>query len=155
MREDWDTYFMNIAHQVATRSTCLHRKSGAIIVVNKNLVSTGYNGAPIGVDHCLSKGVCRKRDLGFGSGEGHQECLATHAEANAIIFAARQGTRIDGGTIYSTTRPCIHCAKLIINSGLKVIKYWLDYPDPLSQNILSQAGIQQVHLKRKLVVKNI
>lgn len=146
LREDWDVYFMKVAQQVATRATCLSRKAGAIIVVNKMIVSTGYNGAPIGVISCFERRECRKRALGYTSGGGHQECLAAHAEANAILFAAKQGVKIDGGTIYSTAKPCIHCSKLIINSGLKVVKYGIDYPDPLSEELFQQAGVELVKI---------
>jgi len=133
-RPDIDTYFMNIARVVATRSTCLHRKVGAVIVRGKQIVSTGYNGAPAGHAHCLDIGCARE---GVPSGRNMELCRGAHAEQNAINFAARYGIAIEGAWIYCTHYPCSACAKSIINAGITRVIYEQDYPDPLAQDILS------------------
>jgi len=116
MRDDWDVYFMNIAKQVATRATCDRLHVGAVIVLNKTIVSTGYNGSPKGLPHCDDVGHLLK-DMG-----GRQSCVRTaHAEANAIAQAAKTGARVWSGTIYTTASPCYDCMKLIINSGVQRI----------------------------------
>ncbi len=133
-RPDLDSYFMQIARVVAHRSTCLRRQVGAVIVKGKQIVSTGYNGAPAGHAHCLEVGCARE---GIPSGQRSELCRAAHAEQNAINFAARYGISIEGATIYTTTYPCSWCAKSIINAGLARVVYQADYPDPQSQDILS------------------
>lgn len=140
-RPTWDDYFMQIALSAATRSSCYSEAKGAAIAVNNRIVSIGYTGAPAGVTSCLEHGFCRKRKLGYGHGEGNHECLAVHAEANAILSAARVGTSIEGGTIYSTHKPCGDCAKLIINAGLKVVKYRLHYDSKLTDLLFHEANI--------------
>jgi dCMP deaminase len=113
MRQPWDEYFMNIAVQVATRATCDRKHVGALIVVNKTIVSTGYNGAPRGLPHCDDVGH-ELKDMG-----GRQSCVRTvHGEANALTQAARTGACVEGGTLYTTASPCYDCLKLIINSGI-------------------------------------
>lgn len=133
-RPDIDSYFMEIAQVVAHRSTCLRRQIGAVIVKGKQIVSTGYNGAPAGHPHCLEVGCARE---GIPSGQRSELCRAAHAEQNAITFAARYGIAIEGATIYTTTYPCSWCAKSIVNSGIARVVYQNHYPDPQSDTILS------------------
>ena len=110
-RPDWDSYFMKMAELVSTRSTCMRRQVGAVIVQDKHIVATGYNGAPRGIMHCDERGECLRQKLGVPSGERHELCMALHAEQNAIIQAATSGQTIEGATIYITHQPCIICAK--------------------------------------------
>mgnify|MGYP003182470265 CR=1 FL=1 len=122
MRKSWDEYFMEIAEIVKTRSTCLRRQVGAVIVKDNRIITTGYNGAPSGLRHEL--------------------CRALHAEQNAIIQAAKVGVSTEGATIYITLQPCVICAKMLVNAGITRIVHRGEYPDPLSQSILAEAGIE-------------
>jgi dCMP deaminase len=140
-RPSWDEYFMSIAELAATRSTCLRRQVGAVIVKDKKILATGYNGAPSGLKHCLEIG-CLREKLGIPSGERHELCRATHAEQNAIVQAALFGVSIKDGILYSTTQPCILCTKLIINAGIRKIVIKDSYPDKMSKEMLKEAGIQ-------------
>jgi dCMP deaminase len=140
LRPDWHTYFMDIARLVATRSTCIRRQVGAVIVKENRILSTGYNGAPAGIVHCIDRG-CLRDELDIPSGERHELCRGLHAEQNAIIQAAFHGVSINGGSIYCTNQPCIICAKMIINAGLKAIYITEAYADPLAREILAEAGI--------------
>lgn len=139
-RPSWDEYFMEITHLVAKRSTCLRRQVGAIIVKDKNILATGYNGAPSGVSHCLDVG-CLREKLGIPSGERHELCRGLHAEQNAIIQAAKHGTGIDGSTLYCTTLPCIICSKMIINAGIRRIVFEVGYPDKLAEEMINESGV--------------
>ena len=139
-RPSWDTYFMQLARLVATRSTCTRRKVGALLVKEKQVISSGYNGAPRGLPHCLEVG-CLREERGIPSGERHELCRATHAEANAIIQAAFHGVSTAGTTLYCTTAPCAICAKMLINAGIKRIVYEDGYPDELGVGMLRQADI--------------
>jgi len=141
-RPSWDEYFMQITELVATRSTCLRRKVGAIIVKNKRILTTGYNGPPEGLKHCDQLGGCLRDKLGIPSGERQELSRAVHAEQNAIIQAAKLGISIDGGTIYVTNHPCFICAKMLINAGIKRIVYKEGYPDEFAKGILKEAGIK-------------
>jgi len=138
MRPDLDHYFMRIAHVVATRSTCLRRHIGAVIVKGKQIVSTGYNGAPAGLPHCEDVGCARE---GVPSGQRSELCRAAHAEQNAINFAARYGIAIEGATLYTTAYPCSWCAKSIVNAGIARVVYEKDYPDPLAKEFLSRIDV--------------
>lgn len=131
MRESIDSYFMKIAETVATRSTCLRRNIGAIIVKDTHILVCGYNGPPTGIPHCKT---CARENI--PSGERVELCLAAHAEQNCINFSARYGIAINGATLYSTNKPCSQCAKSIINSGIVKVVYHLDYPDSLTDCIL-------------------
>lgn len=133
-RPTLDYYFMEIAGVVATRSTCLRRQVGAVIVKGKQIVSTGYNGAPAGHAHCLDVGCARE---GVPSGQRSELCRAAHAEQNAINFAARYGIPLEGATLYTTHYPCSWCAKSIVNAGIKAVIFAQDYPDPLAKEVLS------------------
>jgi dCMP deaminase len=139
-RPSWDEYFMQITSLVSTRSTCLRRHVGAVIVKEKNILATGYNGAPSGVAHCLDTG-CLREQLGVPSGERHELCRGLHAEQNAIIQAARHGTNINASTLYCTTMPCIICSKMIINAGIRRIVYREGYPDPLAEQMIRESGV--------------
>lgn len=141
MRPSWDDYFMGIVSLVKERSTCLRRQVGAIIVKEKRILATGYNGAPTGCAHCLDIG-CLREKLGIPSGQRHELCRAIHAEQNAMIQAANAGTSIAGSTLYVSCQPCVLCAKLAINAGIKTIVYEGDYPDELARELLNEAGVE-------------
>jgi len=115
-RPSWDQYFMDITHLVATRSTCLRRQVGAIVVKERNILATGYNGVPSGISHCETVGCLRER-LSVPSGERHELCRGLHAEQNAIIQAARHGINIDASTLYCTTMPCVICTQFTGNKN--------------------------------------
>jgi dCMP deaminase len=135
-----DEYFMRVAFLVSRRSTCLRRRVGAIVVKQKRILTTGYNGAPRNIAHCLEVG-CLREQMGIRPGERHELCRGVHAEQNAIIQSAVFGVPIEGGTLYSTTFPCVLCSKLIINAGLREIVYAKGYPDELSKQMLEESGI--------------
>lgn len=139
-RPDWDHYFMQIAKVVASRSTCLRRHVGALLVIDKRILSTGYNGAPTGLKHCAEVG-CLREKLKVPSGERHELCRGLHAEQNAIIQAAIHGVAIKGATLYCTHYPCSVCAKMLINAGIKKIFLAENYPDKLAKEIFKEAGI--------------
>ncbi len=140
-RPTWDEYFMEMAELTAKRTTCIRRSVGAVIVKDRRAIATGYNGAPKGIAHCEERGGCLRQQLGVPSGQRHELCMALHAEQNAIIQAASMGSSIEGGTIYITHQPCVICAKMIINAGIKRIVVKEGYPDELSVNILTEAGL--------------
>jgi len=144
-RPSWDEYFLQLARQAATRSTCLRRQVGAVLVRDRRVLATGYNGAPRGVRHCLEVG-CLRDQLGIPSGERHELCRAIHAEQNAIIQAAVHGVAVDGATLYCTHQPCILCAKVLINAGIREIVYAEGYPDEFSQQMFAEAGVTLVQM---------
>ena len=144
-RPSWDQYFMDIVDLVSMRSTCLRRKVGAILVRDKRILATGYNGAPSGLAHCLEVG-CLRDKLNIPSGERHELCRGLHAEQNAIIQAALHGVSIKGAVIYCTNHPCIICSKMIINAGLTKIFYREGYRDELAKELLKEAGIETIKL---------
>ena len=135
-----DEYFMSMAKLVATRSTCIRRQVGAVIVKDKRVLSTGYNGSPKGSKHCDELG-CIRVELNVPSGTRHELCRGVHAEQNAVVQAAYFGVSVKDSTIYSTTHPCSMCAKLIINAGIIEIVYNEGYPDDLSKELLFETGI--------------
>lgn len=139
-RPTWDEYFMRIAELIKTRSTCLRRQVGAVIVKDKRILATGYNGAPSGLKHCIEIG-CLREKMKIPSGERQELCRASHAEQNAIAHAAKHGITIDGATLYCWNYPCSACAKMIINAGIKEIVYRNDYPDKLAKELLEKSGI--------------
>ncbi len=145
-RPSWDEYFMEMAVLTAKRSTCMRRSVGAVIVKDRHIIATGYNGAPRGIAHCAERGGCLRQKLGVPSGERHELCMALHAEQNAIIQAATLGQSIEGATIYVTHQPCVICAKMIINAGIRRIVVKEGYPDKLSVDILAEAGLKIVML---------
>jgi len=142
-RPSWDEYFMHITREVAKRSTCLRRQVGAVIVQDKRILTTGYNGPPRDLAHCDEVG-CIRQQLGVPSGERTELCRGLHAEQNAIIQAALHGVRIAGSDIYITLQPCVLCAKMLINAGIQRIVYDGDYPDDLARRMLAEAGIDLV-----------
>lgn len=142
-RPSWESYFMEITRVVATRSTCLRRQVGALLVRDKRILSSGYNGSPRGLEHCLEVG-CLREELGIPSGQRQELCRGLHAEQNAIVHAAYHGINIAGSTLYVTHQPCITCAKMIINAGIEKVIYSGEYPDQRSVELLSQAGISLV-----------
>lgn len=144
MRVSWDEYFMQIAEIVKTRSTCLRRQVGAVIVKDHRIITTGYNGAPSGLKHCTEIGGCERQRLNIPSGQRHELCRALHAEQNAIIQAAKIGVSTEGATIYITLQPCVICAKMLVNAGITRIVHKGEYPDALSSSILEEAGIEIV-----------
>jgi dCMP deaminase len=139
-RPSWDEYFMEITRLVARRSSCLRRQVGAVLVKEKNILASGYNGVPTGITHCAETG-CLRAKLNVPSGERHELCRGLHAEQNAIIQAAKHGTNIDGATLYSTTQPCIICVKMIINAGITRVVYEEGYADQLSQEMVAESGL--------------
>lgn len=139
-RPSWDEYFMDIARLVARRSTCLRRQVGAVMVKEKNILATGYNGTPSGITHCAETG-CLREQMNVPSGERHELCRGLHAEQNAIIQAARHGVNIAGATLYCTNSPCIICTKMLINAGIQQVIYVDGYPDTLSMDMLRESGI--------------
>jgi len=139
-RLGWDEYFMAITKVVAERSTCCRRQVGALIMYDRRILTTGYNGAPSGLRHCTDIG-CLRVERGIASGERHELCRGMHAEQNAIIQAASSGVSIRGGTLYTTHFPCVMCAKMIINAKIARVVFGGDYPDRLSQELLSEAGL--------------
>jgi len=144
-RPSWQEYFMEITALVAKRSTCRRRAVGAIIVKDKRILSTGYNGAPAGIRHCIDIG-CLREELGVASGERHELCRGIHAEQNAIIQAALHGVRIADATLFCTNLPCAICAKMIINAGIRTIYYREGYADPMSEQLLEEAEVEVVKL---------
>ncbi|PIE70488.1 MAG: cytidine deaminase [Deltaproteobacteria bacterium] len=142
-RPAWDVYFMDITRQVARRATCLRRSVGAVIVKDRRILSTGYNGAPSGVAHCRETG-CLRAHLKVPSGERHELCRGIHAEQNAIIQAAYHGVSIQGASLFCTHQPCSICAKMIINAGLKQIVYDEGYADAMSREMFAEAGIDLI-----------
>lgn len=140
-RPSWDEYFMKLANEVATRTTCLRRGVGALIVKERRILATGYNGVPTSLRHCDVTG-CLRQQLGVPSGQRHEICRGLHAEQNALLQAARYGINIEGASIYITTQPCVVCAKMLINAGISEIIYQNPYPDELSMELLKESGIK-------------
>ncbi len=145
-RPSWDEYFMTITKMVATRSTCLRRHVGAILVKDKRILATGYNGSPSGLKHCSEVG-CLRENLSIPSGTRHELCRGLHAEQNAIIQAANHGISIRGATLYCTNKPCIICSKMIINAGITQVYYKEGYDDALADQMLAEANIQMVRFR--------
>lgn len=139
-RPSWDRYFFEIARVVASRSTCLRRRVGALLVLDKRILATGYNGAPAGLAHCADTG-CLREKLGVPAGERHELCRGLHAEQNAIIQAAVHGVAIEGASLYCTHFPCVVCAKMLINAKIRQIYVAESYPDELSRELLNEAGV--------------
>jgi dCMP deaminase len=140
-RPSWDAYFISIANDVKERSTCLRRHVGAIVVKDKRILATGYNGAPSGFKHCSEVG-CLREEEDVPAGERHELCRGIHAEQNAIVQAAAFGVSINDSTLYCTHFPCTLCAKMIINAGIRRLVVATDYPDDLSKNLLREARIE-------------
>ena len=150
MRPTTDDYFLEIASVVARRSTCLRHNVGAVIVRDKQIIATGYNGAPKGMEHCLDIGCVRIKE-NIPSGTRHEVCRACHAEQNAIIQAALHGITTEGATLYCTHQPCILCTKMMINAGIKRVVYSAGYPDADSLEFFKSVGIEVVNKKPDLI----
>ena len=145
-RPTWDEYFLGIADLISKRSTCLRRSVGAVLVKDKRILATGYNGAPSKITHCEVTGCIREK-MKVPSGERHELCRGLHGEQNAFLQAALHGTSLKGASLYSTTQPCIICAKMIINAGIEEIIIKGDYPDKMSKELLREAKIKVRTLK--------
>jgi len=137
-RPTWDEYFMEMAQVAAKRSTCLRRSVGAVIVKNKQILASGYNGTPMGLPHCEEVG-CLREQMKVPSGKCHELCRGVHAEQNAITQAAYHGVSVKGGTIYVTHQPCVVCTKMLINAGIERVVYANPYPDELAQEMMGQS----------------
>ena len=148
-RPSWDEYFMTLANEVATRTTCMRRAVGAVIVKDRRILATGYNGVPTGMRHCAETG-CLRQQLGVPSGQRHEICRGLHAEQNAIIQAALHGISIEGSTLYCTHQPCILCAKMMINARISRVVYEESYPDGTALKFLKQAGIEVARMSPPL-----
>jgi dCMP deaminase len=144
-RPTWDEYFITIAENVATRSTCIRRKVGAVIVKDKQMLATGYNGVPKKITHCTSE-TCLRNIHNVPSGERHELCRGLHAEQNAIIQAALHGISIKDAIIYITHQPCIICTKMLINSEITTFIYKNPYNDELAKAMMNEAGIKTICL---------
>ena len=145
-RPSWDQYFMDITLLVATRSTCLRRGVGAILVKDRNILATGYNGVPSGISHCEETG-CLREQMKVPSGERHELCRGLHAEQNAIIQGAFFGVRTEGATLYCTAQPCNMCAKMIVNAGIVKVVIGGDYPDEFALEVLTAGGVELIYRK--------
>ena len=140
-RPGWDEYFLGLANLVSKRATCLRRSVGAVLVKDKRILATGYNGAPSGITHCEIAGCIREK-LKVPSGERHELCRGLHAEHNCLLQAALYGVSTKDSTLYITNQPCIICAKMIINAGIREIVFAGDYPDKMARDFLKEAGIK-------------
>lgn len=149
--DKWDKRFVDMAYQVSTWSSCYkpNRQVGAVIVKDKRILTTGYNGASSGILSCKERGECIREKRGIASGTCHEICYAVHAEQNAIIQAARTGVSVEGATLYCTHQPCSICAKMIINSGIKRVVFVEGYPDDFSVQMLSEAGVVLSKVERE------
>ena len=147
--DKWDKRFVELSQTIATWSSCYKegRQVGAVIVRDKRIITTGYNGAPSGIKSCKEKGECLRMKLGIPSGTRHELCYAIHAEQNAIIQAAKLGISIEGATLYCTHYPCTICAKMIVNAGIRKIIYIHPYPDEFSGKVLGEAGVETLQYK--------
>lgn len=145
--DKWDKRFMDLAENIAGWSSCCRRQVGAIIVKDRRIVATGYNGAPEGILNCVDRKCCIREEKNIPSGTHAELCYSVHAEQNAVCQAARLGVSVKDGTIYVTHQPCIICAKILINAGIKRIVYKYGYPDQLSLEILKEAGVQLENYK--------
>lgn len=146
-KPDWNQYFMNVAHAVKERASCNRRKVGAILVKEKQIISTGYNGTPAGTKNC-NEGGCTRCSSDVPSGKELDKCACCHAEENAIVQAARHGMNTAGATMYTTFTSCVQCAKMIINAGIKKVVSEADYPDDLGTKLLKEAKVELAKLKK-------
>jgi dCMP deaminase len=152
-RPPWDEYFMKIAMLASERSTCVRHHVGAVVVKDKQILATGYNGAPKNVKDCFELG-CLRNELKIPSGTQHEICRAIHAEQNAIIQAGNHGIKIDGGTMYCTHSPCVLCAKMVVNAGIKRFVTYSRYPDDSFMSLFKAAGIEFILMKKPEEVIN-
>jgi len=148
IRPSWDQYFMGVAFLVCERSTCLRRKVGAVLTKDKQILATGYNGAPKGIPHCEVTG-CLREELGIPSGQRHEICRGLHAEQNVILQAASFGVSTKGSILYVTNTPCSICAKMIINAGILEVVIANEYPDKMAIDFLKQANVKLRKIENK------
>lgn len=153
-RPEWDAYFLAMAIVASTRSTCIRRRIGAVLVLDNRILATGYNGSPSGTRHCVDIG-CLRQQLNVPSGSRHEICRGSHAEMNAIAQAAASGTKVHGGTIYTTHEPCSICSKLLINSGCVRAVYLYPYPDELSRILRDEAGLLSETFESEEAVRRV
>jgi len=146
-RPSWDEYFLQLANLVSKRTTCLRRGVGAVLVKNKKILATGYNGAPSGLKHCIEIG-CLRDKLNIPSGQRHELCRGLHAEQNVLLQAALYGVSTSDSILYITNQPCIICAKMLINAGIKEIVISGDYPDKLAREFLKEAKVKIRNIKK-------
>ena len=146
-RPAWDEYFLEVADLISSRSTCLRRSVGAVLVRDKRILATGYNGAPSRVKHCSDVGCVREK-MKVPSGQRHELCRGLHAEQNAFLQAALHGTSLKDSTLYATNQPCVICAKMIINAGIKEIVINGDYPDKMAKDLLAEAKVKVRRVKK-------
>jgi dCMP deaminase len=144
-RPSWHEYFMGITSLVAARATCIRRKVGAVLVKDRRILCSGYNGAPAGIAHCRETG-CLREKLNVPSGEKHELCRGVHAEQNVIIQAAYHGIAVQGAVLYCTNQPCSICAKMIINAGIKTVYFQEGYDDPMTIQMFDAAGVELIRL---------
>ena len=140
-RPSWEDYFLQLADLVASRSTCLRRQVGAVLVRDERIIATGYNGAPRGIQHCLEAG-CLREKMGIPSGERYELCRGVHAEQNAIINAAYYGVSTKGAVLYCTNQPCLICARMIINAGIIKVVHRGNFDDDFALQFMEEAGIE-------------
>jgi len=145
-RPNWDQYFMEMAELASKRSTCLRRKVGAVLVKDKRILATGYNGAPKKLPHCEETG-CLREQKNVHSGQRHEICRGINAEQNLIAQSAIHGVKTDGATVYCTNQPCSICTKILINAGIKKIYYKNPYNDEFTKKLLEQSEIDYKVLK--------
>lgn len=146
-RPTWDEYFLELADLVSKRSTCLRRKVGSVLVKDKRILATGYNGAPSGLRHCIDTG-CLRDKLKIPSGQRHELCRGLHAEQNVLLQAALHGIITKDSALYITNQPCIICTKMLINAGIREIIIGGDYPDKMAMDFLKEAGIKIRKIKK-------
>ncbi len=146
MTNKWDNRFMQMAELVSSWSSCYqeNRHVGAVVVKDKRILTTGYNGAPSGITSCAERGICLRRERNIPSGTMQEVCYAVHAEQNAICQAAKLGISLEGATLYCTHQPCVICARIIINSGIKRIIYKYGYPDEFAMQLFNEAGLEVI-----------
>lgn len=154
-RPSWDEYFMELAFVVSKRSTCLSRHVGAVIVKDKRIMTTGYNGAPSGIESCLERGYCIRREQGCNSGTNLEICRGSHAEENAIVQAAKFGISLSGGTVYCTHQPCLICSKMIINAGIRRVVFKGSYPHEMSLEMFRDVKIELFHFDKEIPGMNV
>lgn len=147
-RPSWQQYFMQMAFLASSRSTCLRRQVGAVLVKDNQILSTGYNGSPKGVRHCSEVGCLREKN-NVPSGQMHELCRGLHAEQNAIIQAGLNGSSARGATLYCTHQPCSICAKMIINAEIQTVYVAEKYPDELAEKLLAEAGVELILFNTK------
>jgi len=144
-RPSWDEYFLELADLVASRSTCLRRHVGAVLVSHEHIIATGYNGAPRGLEHCLDTG-CLREEMGIPSGQRYELCRGVHAEQNAIINAANYGVSTQDTVLYCTNQPCIICARMLINAGITRVVHRGSFDDSLAVQFMQEAGIDLIEI---------